>query len=99
MILLQINFDFDTDMMGNRLSENAKPLAQSLNKEQGFISKIWAENLETGKAGGVHIFDNLENASSFAESHCERLISIGASNIDVQYFNVNEPLSKINKGI
>lgn len=85
--------------MGSRLSENGKPLAESLNREKGFISKIWTENPETGKAGGIHLFDNLENASNFVKNHSERLISIGASDIDVQYFNVNQPLSSINKGI
>lgn len=99
MILLQINFDFDKQMSGNRLSENGQPLAESLNREEGFISKIWTENTETGKVGGIHLFDNYENASTFAENHRERLLTIGASNIDIQYFNVNQPLSKINKGI
>jgi hypothetical protein len=99
MILLQINFDFDIDMMGTRLSKNGKPLAESLNKEEGFISKIWTENSETGKAGGIHLFNNIENASNFAKNHSERLKTIGASNINVQYFNVNEPLSRINNGI
>jgi hypothetical protein len=51
MILIQINFNFDINMMGSRLSENGKPLAESLNREKGFISKIWTENPETGKAG------------------------------------------------
>ena len=92
-------FDFDTDMMGSRLSENGRPLAESLNRAEGFISKIWIENPETGKAGGIHLFDNMEQAAVFAEEHKERLISIGAFNVDVQYFNVNEPLSRINKGI
>lgn len=86
-------------MMGTRLAENGKPLAESLNREEGFISKIWIENSETGKAGGIHLFNNIENASNFAKNHSERLITIGASNIDVQYFNVNEPLSRINNGI
>lgn len=99
MILLQMNFDFDIEMMGSRLSENGKPLAESLNREEGFISKIWIENPDTGKGGGIHLFDNLENASKFAKKHSERLISIGASNLDIQYFDVNEPLSKVNKGI
>jgi hypothetical protein len=99
MILLQINFDFDINMMGSRLSENGIPLAESLNNEEGIISKIWIENPETGKAGGIHLFDNFENASNFAKKHSQRLLSIGAANMDIQYFNVNEPLSRINKGI
>jgi len=99
MILLQINFNFDINMMGSRLSENGQPLAESLNREEGFISKIWIENPDTGKVGGIHLFDNLENAQNFAKKHGERLISIGASNLDIQYYNVNQPLSKINNGI
>jgi len=99
MILLQIHFNFDKNMSGNRLAENGKPLAESLNLEEGFISKIWIENQETGVAGGIHLFDNAENARSFAEKQSERLSSIGAANINIQYFEVNQSLSMINKGI
>lgn len=99
MILLQINFDFPINMMGSILVENAKPLAESINSEPGFISKIWIENTATARSGGIYLFDTMENASKYAEMHSKRVLNIGASNIDCQYFTVNEPLSKINKGI
>ncbi len=99
MILLQINFDFPVEMMGESLSVNAKPLAESINDEEGFISKIWIENKETARSGGIYIFDTLSNAKIYAEMHSKRVEDMGATNIDCQYFNINEPLSKLNKGI
>ncbi len=99
MILLQINFDFPVEMMGESLSVNAKPLAESINEEKGFISKIWIENKETGRSGGIYVFDTLDNARAYAEMHSKRVEAMGATHIDCQYFTINEPLSQLNKGI
>lgn len=99
MILLQINFDFSASMMGDHLTEQAKPLAESINLEEGFISKIWIENDQTSRSGGIYIFDTLAHAQAYAEMHLKRVEGMGAENISVEYFNVNEPLSKLNKGI
>ncbi len=99
MVLLQINFDFPVDMMGASLVKNAKPLAESINNEEGFISKVWIENPETGRSGGIYLFDKMINAKRYAEMHSERVKNIGATNILCEYFEVNIPLSEINKGV
>ncbi len=44
MILLQINFKYPAQLMGEQLVEAATPLAHSINNEPGFISKVWIEN-------------------------------------------------------
>ena len=99
MILLQINFDFPVEYMGENLTNNAQPLAESINLEKGFISKIWIENKETARSGGIYIFDTLENARNYAEMHSKRVEQMGATNIVSEYFEINEPLSTLNKGI
>lgn len=99
MILLQINFDFPPEMMGEALTTGAKDLANSINKEPGFVSKIWIENTKTAESGGIYIFENMETAKAYTAMHSERVKAMGASNLSVKYFHINEPLSTLNKGI
>lgn len=99
MILLQINFDFPPQMMGDALTENAKGLAESINEEPGFISKIWIENSQTEESGGIYIFKDKTTAESYAQMHTKRVEAMGATNISCKYFLINKPLSLINKGI
>jgi len=99
MILLQINFGFPTDQMGDALTQNARPLAESINNEPGFISKIWIENPTTAESGGIYLFKDLESATKYADMHSKRVEAMGARNIECKYFTVNETLSKINKAL
>lgn len=99
MVLIQINFDFPAEMMGDTLTTGAKDLAESINKEDGFISKIWIENAQTEESGGIYLFKDMDSAKKYAEMHSKRVEAMGAKNITCKYFNVNDVLSKINKGI
>ncbi|GGZ86415.1 monooxygenase [Ignatzschineria indica] len=97
MILVQMNFDFPIEMMGDALTEGAKSLAESINQEPGFLSKIWIENSETAESGGIYLFKDRESAENYVAMHCARVEAMGAKNISVKYFSVNEPLSAINQ--
>ena len=99
MILIQINFGFPAEMMGEALVNGAKSLAESINNESGFVSKIWIENTKTEESGGIYIFKDMESAQKYATMHTERVKAMGATNIECKFFNINEPLSKINHGI
>ncbi len=99
MILVQMNFDFPVEAMGENLTKNARELAESINHEPGFISKIWIENAEEGESGGIYIFKDRKSAEQYVAMHQERVKKIGASNIVVKYFEVNAPLSSLNRGI
>jgi hypothetical protein len=99
MVLVQINFDFPVEMMGEALSKNAKDLAESINNEPGFVSKIWIENTNTAESGGIYIFKDMKSAEAYVKMHTERVKHIGATNITCKYFDINEDLSKLNKGI
>lgn len=99
MILIQLSFDFPPSMMGEELVKVGKDLADSINNEAGFISKIWTENPETGKAGGIYLFEDKETAENYMDMHAKRIQGLGIEKFDVQYFSVNETLSKINHGI
>jgi hypothetical protein len=97
--LLQIHFNFPAEMMGPALTEAALPLAESIIREPGFISKIWTENPRTGEAGGIYLFEDEESALAYATMHEQRVLAMGASGVQYKLFEVNEPLSRITKGI
>lgn len=99
MILIQINFDFPVEMMGEALTNGAKQLAESINSEEGFISKIWIENPEEAESGGIYIFKDKVSAEKYVQMHTKRVEAMGAKNVTCKYFTVNETLSIINKGI
>lgn len=99
MILLQINFKFPASMMGDVLTDGAKNLAESINNEKGFISKIWIENAQTEESGGIYLFKDKESAEKYATMHARRVEAMGATGMECKYFFVNEPLSRINRGI
>jgi hypothetical protein len=99
MVMIYMTFDIDKEVMGENIANSAIPLAESINKEEGIISKVWIHNLEKGKRGGVYIFDTLENAKAYASMHALRVANIGGTNIEFAFFDINVPLSKINHGI
>lgn len=77
----------------------AVPLAESISREPGFTSKIWTENPRTGEAGGIYLFEDEASALAYAKMHEQRVLAMGASAVQYKLFDVNEPLSRITRGI
>lgn len=96
MVLVQINFNFPVEMMGDALSQGAKELAESINLEPGFVAKIWIENSDTAESGGIYLFQDQVSAERYVDMHTQRVVGMGATNIDVKYFQVNQSLSVLN---
>lgn len=94
--LLQIDFPIDGPF-GSEMSTAFKELAESIAKEPGFIWKIWTENSQTKRAGGIYLFESEKDAKQYAEMHMKRLGGFGVNEFAVQFFNVNLPLSLIDK--
>lgn len=97
--LLQIHFNFPAEQMAAALTDAAMPLAKSITLEPGFISKIWTENPRTGEAGGIYLFEDEASALTYAKMHEQRVLAMGASAVQYKLFDVNEPLSRITRGI
>lgn len=96
MVILQITFDY-FGAKGDEFVSSCLDLAKSINKETGFISKIWTFNDDYSRAGGVYLFDTKENAQNYALMHSNRLSEYKiASNISYEILNVCEELSLIN---
>jgi len=94
-VLLQIDFP-STGPFAQEMTQAFTSLAESINQETGLIWKIWTENNDTQEAGGVYLFDSMENAKSYLAMHSARLDSFGITNIRSKIFQVNTDLSKIN---
>lgn len=96
MKLLQIDFPIDGPF-GANMTEAFSDLAKDIAIEEGLIWKIWTENEETKEAGGIYLFQDIENANRYLKKHTERLNSFGIEDITAKVFDVNIPLSQIDK--
>jgi len=95
--LLYVDFPYPGPW-GSEMSEAMQELAQSICLEPGLIWKIWTENKEQSKAGGVYLFSDQASALAYLEMHSKRLNSFGITGIDARFFDVNQPLTAINSG-
>ncbi|GAB3517186.1 monooxygenase [Photobacterium alginatilyticum] len=95
--LLQVDFNFQGPF-GEEMSVLLKELAESINHEPGMIWKIWTENAQTQQGGGVYLFEDEQTALAYLEMHTARLQQMGITDVRGIVFDINEPLSQINKG-
>lgn len=94
--LLQIDFTMEAPF-GAQMSEAFEPLAQSIAQEKGLIWKIWTENAQTKEAGGIYLFEDEESAMSYLQMHTQRLSGFGITPINAKIFDINIPLSLIDR--
>ncbi len=94
--LLQVDFPY-TGPFGDDMTNAMGDLAKDIASESGLVWKIWTENQDENSAGGIYLFDNINDAKRYLEKHTKRLESFGISNIRGKIFNVNEPLSNLSK--
>lgn len=94
--LLQIDFAMEGPF-GDAMSEAFASLAESIAQEKGLIWKIWTENAATKEAGGIYLFEDEASAMAYLQMHTERLNTFGISPINAKIFDINEPLSLIDR--
>ena len=93
-VLIWMDFESNSSL----IADKARKRAESINKEPGFIWKIWTEDEKISRSGGIYCFDILANAKKYIVMHKTRLEASGASDIQFKIMNVKEDLSKINHG-
>ncbi len=94
--LLQMDFPY-SGPFGDEFFESMQELAKDIATEAGLVYKLWTENEEKQEAGGIYVFDNLDDANRYLEKHTKRLESFGFTDIRAKTFIINEALSKITK--
>jgi len=55
------------------------------------------ENKYKREAGGIYIFDNLDDANRYLDKHTQRLKSFGFTDIKSKIFIIDKELSAITK--
>lgn len=95
-VLFQVDFPFNGPW-GSEMAQAMEDLAKDISAEPGLIWKIWTENAETKRAGGIYLFASTEAADAYATKHLARLGSFGIIGIVAQHFSVNSDLSRLTR--
>lgn len=82
---------------GPEAADAYRALAEDIATEQGLRWKEWTESPERGVAGGVYLFDTVDDAERYTAFHSERLLGFGITDVDARSFEVNEALSDITR--
>jgi len=97
-VIVQFDFPF-FGPWGDELAEVAKPVAEHLANVYGLIWKIWTENPQSNRAGGIYLFKDKVSARHFAENHQIILHKMGVTEgIIFHIFEINEALSQFTRG-
>ena len=95
-VILQVDFPYQGPW-GEEMRLAMDSLSTSINQEPGFIWKIWTENKETQKAGGIYLFASASEAQAYLEKHSARLKSFGIPEVRGEIFAINHALSLQNQ--
>ncbi|MFN8223932.1 MAG: monooxygenase [Gaiellales bacterium] len=95
--LLQIDFPMEGPW-GAEMAGAFTPLAELIGQTAGLRWKIWTESQALGEGGGVYLFADRPSAEAYLEEHTKRLNGFGIANIRSRLFDVNEKLTRLNRG-
>lgn len=96
MYILQVDFPF-SGPFGQDMAQAMRPLAEDITGEDQLLWKIWTEDADSQQAGGIYLFTSKEAAETYLDKHSERLQAAGVQDIRSRIFQVNQPLSLINR--
>jgi hypothetical protein len=89
-----LQFDFrHSGPWGTVMAARLKELAKDIAGEEGLAWKMWLEDREGGRAGGIYLFNDPVSAARYRRKHEDRLAALGITEIEVRSFEVNAPLS------
>lgn len=94
--ILQMDFPYPGPF-GAAMTAQLEGLAQDIAAEPGLIWKVWTENAEAGRAGGLYAFETAEQAADYQARHTARLEGFGVSGIEAKVFQANTALSAITR--
>ena len=96
--MIVVHFAFtSTGPWGEEMSQELEGLAQDIAATPGLIWKIWTENHAERRAGGIYLFKDQASADAYVAMHTERVGSFGATELQVDSYTVNQPLSLIDR--
>jgi hypothetical protein len=95
--ILQFDFPFEGPW-GEEMTAALGGLAQDIATEEGLLWKVWTENREEQRAGGIYLFRDTASAERYRRKHAERLEAFGIGGIVARRFDANPALSAITRG-
>ncbi len=75
-----------------------RALAESIATEPGLVWKIWTEDREGGRAGGIYLFSSRAAAEAYHAMHAARLSAVGVGPVRAEYRTINETLTVLTRG-
>lgn len=94
--LLSIDFPY-AGPWGGEMSAAFEGLARDIAGEPGLLWKLWTENRDQGRAGGVYLFADANAREDYLVKHAARLKAFGITDLAVQRFEANPRLSVITR--
>ena len=92
-------FDFPARKAGGEEQARAlRALAHDIAAEPDLIWKIWTEDTEAGRSGGIYLFRNRVSAEAYHAKHAARLKAAGVTWIEATYRSYNAELTAITRG-
>lgn len=95
-VVFQIDFPF-AGPWGAEMAALMTGLAQDIAAEPGLVWKIWTEDADAGRAGGIYLFETADAARAYADKHLARLTDIGITGVVAHHFAINDKLSAITR--
>jgi hypothetical protein len=106
-VVLQVDFPY-AGPWGEAMHAQMADLAVSIAGEPGLIWKIWTEQPDSNQAGGIYLFQDQASAQAYLfqdqasaqaylDMHRARLAGFGVPQVNAKLFQVNRPLSLIDR--
>ena len=95
-VVLQVDFPY-AGPWGEAMHAQMADLAVSIAGEPGLIWKIWTEQPDSNQAGGIYLFQDQASAQAYLDMHRARLAGVGVPQVNAKLFQVNRPLSLIDR--
>mgnify|MGYP002713936165 FL=1 len=93
--LLSVTFDSPYEFTDQKIREGFEQAIPDLQQIPGLIWKVWTSQPGNGRGASFYLFDSVDNAKQWGEGPLlQSLQDLGNSNIDVQYWEVEEEFSK-----
>ena len=92
-------FDFPARRVGGEEQARAlRALAEDNATEPDLLWKIWTEDKEAGRSGGIYLFRNRAAAEAYHAKHAARLTAAGVTGIEAVYRSYHAELTAITRG-
>jgi hypothetical protein len=98
-VMLQVNFDLDFSK--NEPIDKTLERARKFADVPGLIWKIWLRDENSGRGGGLYLFEDRSSAEAWAKGRFETMTQRmpWSANVTFEYFDVDEELSTITGGL